>query len=133
VRVLELIKRLCRRPEHGYPRHASYQLLHDGHGLTLSCAPSEEQIWHIAWADVRRATAFKRDLLTTDLVCISLDLSSRTVEFNEEMTGWTSVVEALHHVLPGAHPYSEWWPAVVKPAFEGCSTTIFERRDQHVV
>ena len=79
------------------------------------------------WSDVRRVSAYKRDLLTTDLVCLSFEGTSDSLEVNEEMAGWKELVDALPELLPGSLAYGEWFPHVVRPPFAPRFFVVFER------
>ena len=131
MRILERLKKLRRGARAEYPLYSDHRISHDRDGLTLALHPSGEVVGRLAWSDVRRATAFKRDLVTTDLACIEFELASQSFEINEEIPGWQSVVDLLDQYLPGALPYAEWWPEVLKPPFETRKTPIFDRNAGH--
>lgn len=78
------------------------------------------------WTDIRRATAFKRDMFTVDCICLQLDRADGTiVEINEDMAGWNRLVEALPKQLPGCKSYSEWYSSVAFPPFTANPTEIY--------
>ncbi|HEX6731927.1 MAG TPA: hypothetical protein VF074_18065 [Pyrinomonadaceae bacterium] len=73
----------------------------------------------VAWKDVIRVEAFKRDLYVVDLICLKfLSEDNTTIEIDEEMDGWQSLIENLHEYLPGCQNFSEWFGAVALPAFK---------------
>jgi hypothetical protein len=123
--------KLCRGARADYPLYADHRISHDRDGLTLARHPSGEIVGRLVWSEVRRATAFKRDLVTTDLACIEFELASGSFEINEEIPGWQGLVDLLDQYLPGARPYAEWWPEVVKPPFEARKTPIFAHKAGH--
>ncbi len=106
------------------PLYANQRITHDYTGLALEDA-SGKVLVSFEWSEVLRATAFKRDLLTTDLVCIEFTLASSSFEVNEEVSGWQSLIEVLHDYLIGARAYSSWWSDVVKPAFAPATTEVY--------
>lgn len=73
---------------------------------------------------VDAVTFFKRDELTTDLICCEVEIEGRTWIFHEEAEGWPLL---LHHLgqLPGFR--SDWYGAVAQPPFESCATVAFDR------
>lgn len=74
------------------------------------------------------ATAFKRDLWSTDRLCIAFRLGDEMfVEVHEEMKGWDALCEALPLNLPGALAWGEWFMDITTPAFEPNFTPLFER------
>lgn len=79
------------------------------------------------WNDIERVEAFKRDLLTTDLICLKVRAAERSIEVNEEMEGWDELVAQLPERLPGALSWEKLFLAVVKPAFAECRTVVFDR------
>jgi hypothetical protein len=83
---------------------------------------------HISWCDIANVTAYKRDLLTVDLLCLAVGTNDGVVELNEEMEGYGQVEEQLCERLGVGH---EWKLRVLFPAFETCIVTLYpgERRD----
>jgi hypothetical protein len=62
----------------------------------------------VAWRDTVGVKAFKRDLYTVDLICLSILLKdNKAVELNEEMAGWESLVAELPTYLPGCQQFAE--------------------------
>jgi len=83
----------------------------------------------VAWSEISRVAVFKRDLLTTDLLCLVLELPGpQTLELHEEMVGWQPLLECLHTHLPGMPPWHEWWGDLAFPAFETNARVLFERK-----
>jgi hypothetical protein len=80
------------------------------------------------WSQVERATAFKRDLMVVDCICLALFLSDeRVLELNEEMAGWDIFVESLPSYLPGCMRFDDWFSRVAFPAFATNEMEIFSR------
>lgn len=80
------------------------------------------------WGEVTRVCVFKRDCFTVDLICMTLELNgAECAEVNEEMAGWSALIEALPVYLPGALPQYQWWQKVMLPAFELCWTQLYPR------
>jgi len=83
-----------------------------------------------SWDGVLRATAFKRDLLTVDLICLAFELAGgKAIELHEELAGWDSFVHALPSYLPGVPAYESWWRGVAVPAFKPNETILFDRQN----
>lgn len=109
---------------------SSYSIVYDEQGLSVK-KQGQLRPEHvgIAWVDVQKASAFKRDLFTVDRVCIFFSRFDGTgIEVNEDMNGWPSLLKALPYYLPGSASASEWLPAVSMPAFEENETMIYERQ-----
>jgi hypothetical protein len=93
--------------------------------LTLENESGEESI---SWQDIEIVTAFKRDLLTYDILCIQLvTKAGLNFECNEEDPYWGSLVEKLPEYLPGCPLFADWWHPVAIPAFATNETVLFKR------
>jgi hypothetical protein len=69
------------------------------------------------WNEVEEVHAFKRDLFTTDLICLAFKLSEdRFVEINEEMVGYYDLQSWLPKQFSGIQ--ENWIMDVVSPAFK---------------
>jgi hypothetical protein len=63
----------------------------------------------VAWSDVRRLDAYKRDIYVGDLLCLAiLATGDRVFEINEESPGWKESADAIERFLPGSLPHAEW-------------------------
>lgn len=87
-----------------------------------------EENFEVPWRSIVRLLAFKRDLLTTDLICMAIEMEEgRALEINEEMIGWQRTMDQLIERLPGATPWAEWWPKTAFPAFATNPTIVYNR------
>jgi hypothetical protein len=68
---------------------------------------------------------YKRDEITTDLICCDVEVSGQVWTFHEEATGWANLVAHLS-VLPGFR--TDWYEAVVSQPFVPNETVAFRRR-----
>jgi hypothetical protein len=73
---------------------------------------------------IDRVTFYKRDELTTDLICCDIDVVSQIWRFHEEVPGWELLLRHLAQ-LPGFRV--DWYAAVVQPAFATNETVAFSR------
>ena len=79
----------------------------------------------LAWSDVRRLDAFKRDIYAGELLCLAiLDSRDRLFEINEESPGWKDTCEAIEDLLPGSVPHTEWLLRLMA-AGPGEAVTVF--------
>ncbi|HCN29942.1 MAG TPA: hypothetical protein DIT64_14610 [Verrucomicrobiales bacterium] len=82
----------------------------------------------VAWECVTEASAYKRDLWSTDQICIAFTMDNETfIEIHEEMRGFCDLCERLPAVLPGALAFGSWYQEITVPAFEPCLTRLFTR------
>lgn len=79
----------------------------------------------VVWGDLRAVFAYKRDLLTTDELCLDIFYQENILlTISEETAGWhtfTEQLEANLPLLPG------WVGEVAVPAFETKLTLLYER------
>lgn len=75
--------------------------------------------------EVVRVTVFKRDEVTTDLLCLEIELANgETIEPNEDVGGfdeWLRRIESLHGVDP------DWRGKVIQPPFARNAIVLFTR------
>jgi len=128
-----MIKRFPRSKLAAFQRSTELRTAFDDNGLTIERHATGEVVARLAWSEVRRVIAFKRDLLTTDCVCVTFELPGQALEIDEEMPGWQRVVDNLERFFPGARPYAEWWPHVVRSPLDARETLIFERAAEESV
>jgi hypothetical protein len=80
--------------------------------------------WEFRWNELQRIIAFKRDLLTTDLICIAFELTDRAVEVDEKMEGYNSTLEGMTAHFPRLN--HQWLSSVAFPPFATNLTTIWQ-------
>ena len=108
-------------------RPAEIRCDESGFAVTVAGSVSSVGATSLRWNDVKTVLAYKRDLYTTDLICLGFTSPDGTIEVDEEMQGWSQLVERLPSLLPGTPPMSDWWERVAKPPFASCVTKLFER------
>jgi len=75
--------------------------------------------------DIGKVTFYKRDELTTDLICCDVAVGDKVWTFNEELVGWGLLVGHLER-LPGFR--GDWFAAVSQPPFATNETVVFSRQ-----
>jgi hypothetical protein len=126
------VERLRREEAAGIPPNPAdyhYAIAFDSQGFTVTNLRNHKQeAVARSWSNIRLVTAFKRDLFAVDCICLHLDGTDGIgVELDEEMAGWTRLIDALPMKLPGCKPRSEWFSAVAFPAFAPNPTEIYSR------
>jgi hypothetical protein len=69
----------------------------------------------VAWDEITRITAFKRDLMAYDRICVAMMLGDSTIEIDEQMPGfvpWREAMEQRFAVSPC------WYLEIMTPVFE---------------
>jgi hypothetical protein len=95
-------------------------------------AQAEETV-RVEWERVNEANAYKRDLWSTDQICIAFKMEDEIfIEIHEEMRGFGEICEKLPVVLSGALSPSQWMMEITVPAFEPCLTPLFARSEGHL-
>ena len=69
--------------------------------------------------DITKVTFYKRDEITTDLICCDVALGEPVWTFHEELVGWDLLIDHLQQ-LPRFR--SDWFAAVAQPAFAPSET-----------
>lgn len=81
----------------------------------------------LQWSEVEDVHAYKRDLFTTDLICLAFKKSGTEeyYEVHEEMAGYHDLLEVLQSCLPEFT--LEWFCDVAFPAFETQHQIVWKR------
>jgi len=108
-----------------------YSLSHDLDGITIRSLTLENETVakKLPWNEISSIHAFKRDLMTVDLICIQIVLCDGTViKIHEEMEGWMELIENLPNYLPKCKRWETWWMVVAFPAFVTNYTELYNRQ-----
>jgi len=101
------------------------RLVVDPHGFRLERGPESIDV---GLDQIVRIEAYKRDELTTDLICMDIWFDPRTADsvffMHEEIPGFDDVVARLED-LPGFDKL--WWGKLIKPAFAENRLVVYER------
>lgn len=74
---------------------------------------------------VERVEFFKRDRITTDLVCCQIGFADgRLLEWDEDMSDWRGIITSLED-LPGFD--RNWFAKVSQPPFESSWYLAYQR------
>jgi hypothetical protein len=76
-------------------------------------------------SDVRTVVFYKRDEITTDLICCDVEVAGHVWTFHEEAAGWPDLIAHLS-MLPNFR--ADWYEAVVSPPFAISETIAFHRQ-----
>ncbi|MCL4787054.1 MAG: hypothetical protein KJ070_09725 [Verrucomicrobia bacterium] len=103
--------------------------LHVGEmGFEIRRERAPEPSMRMAWNEIVKVTAYKRDRFNTDLICVFLSREGGTgVEVHEEMNGWVDFIFSLPRHLPGCKRAESWVHDIASPAFEPKVTELFSR------
>jgi hypothetical protein len=74
---------------------------------------------------IAKVTFYKRDELTTDLICCDVLVGEQVRTFHEEIVGWDTLIEHLQR-LPNFR--GDWFAAVSHPPFTTSETVAFSRQ-----
>lgn len=79
----------------------------------------------LSLVDIDAVVFYKRDQITTDLICCDVEVAGRVSTFHEEAKGWADLIVHLS-ALPGFR--ADWYEAFVSPPFSANKTIAFDRR-----
>ena len=83
-----------------------------------------ELLSRLPLTEIDRVTFYKRDEITTDLICCAVEIRGGTWTFHEELDGWELLLRHLEE-LPRFR--SDWFSAVSQPPFAPSETVAFSR------
>ncbi len=79
----------------------------------------------LAWSEVRRLAAYKRDAYVGDVLCLAiLGPGDRVFEITEASLGWEAAGDAIERFLPGSMAHAEWMVRLIA-ATPGQSVAIY--------
>ncbi len=93
--------------------------------VTLMAVIDADLLSQLPLTDVAKVTFYKRDELTTDLICCDVLIGDRVWKFHEELVGWDLLIDYLQG-LPSFR--GDWFAAVSQPPFATSETVAFSRR-----
>lgn len=81
----------------------------------------------LAWSEVRRLEAYKRDAYVGDVLCLAiLGSGDRVFEITEASPGWEAAGDAIERFLPGSMAHAEWMVQLIA-ARPGQSVAIYPK------
>jgi len=125
----KIVEKLLKNTEKRDPwalENAKYgSLMGDAAGFTVKTPNGQSAT--LSWDDVEEIYAFKRDLIATDLICLTLKKLGKEeyFEIHEEMAGYHDLLEEMQKRLPKFD--LNWFCDVAFPAFETKHQVIWRR------
>jgi hypothetical protein len=102
-------------------------LTESGIAVTSTSSKGESRIEEIAWGDIVKVIAYKRDCYGFDLMCLAIGVKGNALEITEGMEGWDDLLDRAPDVLAGWRSKTDWYQGVMLPAFKANQTVIFSR------
>ena len=80
----------------------------------------------VEWSQIASIKAFKLDLITSDLICLAVEVdgNDRYIQLSEEWPGFKELAEKMEARF--AFPEG-WWDSVAKPAFKTNEALLYQR------
>ncbi len=97
-----------------------------GDGFEINNGNASNQV---LWNEIGTITAFKRDLLTEDQICLEIQVGSNSFYCSEDFKGWIEFEEELRRHLPQIDV--NWINNLAKPAFKESRTLVYSRESYH--
>lgn len=85
---------------------------------------NDQLLTRLPLPDIDRVTFYKRDEITTDLICCDIIAGDATWSFHEEVAGWDLLLRHLQK-LPLFR--ADWYEAVSQPPFALSEIVAFSR------
>ena len=87
----------------------------------------DREVWQFRWDAVTRIDTYKRDLLTTDMICLDFFVGSRQLTYpvHDEMQGFGVVCAQLRRHFPSVE--EDWLPQVTLPPFATNHKVLYEQ------
>jgi hypothetical protein len=98
--------------------------------VSLSVKRDEQEV-RMEWAWIEEIYAYKMDLFTTDMICLSLisTTGKLALEIHEEMAGYHDMQAYLERMLP-RYSASDWFSDIAFPAFAENRKLIWKRKTE---
>jgi hypothetical protein len=77
------------------------------------------------WARLKRIAAFRRDVVTSPVLCVAISDPAAIVVLDESMDGWPSLLEALTLNSVISPDFDTWSNAVSASPSDACWTILF--------
>lgn len=81
-----------------------------------------DQLHRLPLTDIETVTFYKRDEITTDLICCHVAIGGKVWTFHEELVGWDLLIQHLQR-LPNFR--MDWFSAVTQPPFAKSEIVAF--------
>jgi len=108
------------------PHHYDITIHFDETGFGVKNDKSTDQPSRMSWSEIVKVTAYKRDLFSTDLICVLLSRADQAgLEIHEDMSNWIDFTTALPTRLPGCKPTASWLQDITVPAFATKLTELY--------
>lgn len=121
--LTKLISQLRKNWSESHKTSARLDLNENGFLITWSNNTSR----FVLWKEITEIYAYKRDLYTVDMICLSIGLgkNNEAIEVNEEMLNLFELTKGFSQHLSGFD--SEWHTEVVLPSFKLNMRKIYDR------
>ncbi len=83
------------------------------------------------WTDIQTLLGYKKDLLTYDMICLTVYLNNQTnFVITEETHGWFNFLKKVTEHLNGS--LVNWEIEIMNPAFEAKPTVVFDSKNRNL-
>jgi hypothetical protein len=107
-------------------RPVLYRIKSSDQGLVFFCDNDGKVLADIAWTDIVKIRAFKRDLFAVDEICMRINFDQANgIVVSENDPGYDEFIHALSTQLHVR--LEDWFDAVAFPAFATNETLIYKR------
>ncbi|MFT7234357.1 MAG: hypothetical protein ACI8TA_003589 [Cyclobacteriaceae bacterium] len=83
------------------------------------------------WSDIQTLLGYKKDLLTYDIICLTVYLNNQTnFVITEETHGWFNFLQKVAEHLNES--LANWEIEIMDPAFEAKTTIVFDSQNRNL-
>jgi hypothetical protein len=79
----------------------------------------------VNWTEIQQIEAYKVNLITTDEICIEVELQESILTITEETNGWNEFIEKILIVFPEID--KNWWSKVAHPPFQTNHLILYKK------
>ncbi len=105
-------------------KYGTIEIFEEGFQIKSTANPEST---YIAWSDISEILTYKKDLVTTDLICLGWKTyEDALIEVHEEMLGFKKLCESMLNKFKGIS--ASWYMDVAHPAFETKLTILWSKK-----
>ena len=90
------------------------------------------EVIQVAWDQVARVFAYKRDLFSVDQICFVIECAEFGIEVREGDAGYENLIAQMLSNIPGFPARNQWWEEVALPPFAQNWTKIYSRESNSI-
>ncbi|UWZ85038.1 hypothetical protein [Occallatibacter riparius] len=112
---------------------AKFSIHCDDAGIAQTVSREDgDEVIRLAWDQVARVFAYKRDLFSYDQICFVIECTDFGIEVREGDEGYESLIAQMQSNIPGFPAQGQWYEPVRLPPFAPSWAKIYCRDEAEV-